>query len=177
MFHYTELLYLALPAFIANMSPIVAAKINIWPRLAIPIDRGKKLRGKELLGKNKTVRGLFIGVLSGSCVAFIQHLLPFFMDVKFPHILIACAFGALAGLGALFGDALASLFKRQIGIPSGRPFIPFDQIDYIAGFFIFTLPLVHWSGRDIVFFLIFAIIANPLTNLTAYALGIKKTYW
>ncbi len=177
LYDFISLLYLALPAFVANMMPIVATKTNICPKLAVPIDRGKKMRGREILGKNKTFRGLIIGTLSGAFIALIQFYLPFFENIKLDSVSTTLIFGTAAGFGALFGDAIASIIKRQSNVPSGKPFIPLDQIDYILGFIIFTIPFINWSFWDIAFLLGFAIIANPLTNLTAYLFGIKNTYW
>jgi CDP-2,3-bis-(O-geranylgeranyl)-sn-glycerol synthase len=177
LYDFLAILYLAIPAFVANMMPIVAAKLNICPRLAFPIDGGKKIRNREILGKNKTFRGILIGTISGSIIAMLQFYLPFFESTKFDTLTTSLLFGAAAGFGALFGDAIASIIKRQSDIPSGKPFIPLDQIDYIIGFIIFTIPFVNWSFWNIVFLLGFAIIANPLTNLTAYLFGVKNTYW
>ncbi|MEA3323376.1 MAG: CDP-archaeol synthase, partial [Patescibacteria group bacterium] len=138
IYDFFALLYLALPAFAANMIPIVAAKAHICPRLAYPIDANKKLRGRAILGKNKTWRGLITGTLSGALIALVQYYLPFFDKVKMDDVPTTLLFGAVAGFGALFGDAIASIIKRQLDIPSGKPFIPLDQIDYIIGFILCT---------------------------------------
>lgn len=175
--HYLSLLYLAIPAFAANMIPIAAARISLWPRLAWPLDGGHTFRGHRILGANKTFRGLLTGILIGIIIACAQYYLPFFDQIKQPDILMTILFGAAAGFGALLGDAIASFFKRQLGVASGRPLIPLDQIDYIIGFIICTIPFVSWALWDIVFLLVFAAIANPIVNGTAYLLGIKKTYW
>lgn len=175
--HYLSLLYLALPAFGANMIPIAAARINLWSSLAIPLDGGRTFRGHPILGANKTLRGLLMGILIGVLIALAQYALPFFEQIKQPNLLLTVFFGAAAGFGALLGDAVASFFKRQLGVKSGRPLIPLDQIDYVLGFIICTLPFVQWTLWDVLFLLIFAAIANPIVNGSAYLLGIKKTYW
>ena len=175
--HYLSLLYLTIPAFAANMIPIAAARINLWPHLAWPLDGGRTFRGHPILGANKTFRGLLTGILLGIIIALIQYFLPFFELIKQPDILMTILFGAAAGFGALFGDGVASFFKRQLGVASGRPLIPLDQIDYVLGFIICTIPFVSWALWDILFLLVFAAIANPIVNGTAYLLGIKKTYW
>lgn len=174
---YFLILYIALPAFVANMVPIIATKLDLCPRLNTPLDNGVIFRGRRLLGKNKTVRGLFFGTVCGALISSLQHILPFLPEIKFTTLSTAFLFGALAGFGALVGDALASIIKRQLDIASGKPFIPLDQIDYIIGFLIFTFPIMHWTWQESLFLLIFALIANPLINITAYFLGIKKTYW
>lgn len=170
-------LYIALPAFVANMIPVIGAKVNIFPSLNRPLDHGIVWRKKRLLGDNKTVRGLVLGVGAAIIVSVIQHNLSFLPQTHFLHLSTAVSFGALAGCGALLGDAIASMYKRQRDIPSGKPCIPLDQIDYMIGFLLFTSLLVHWDWREVASLVIFALIANPLVNITAYHLTIKKTYW
>jgi CDP-2,3-bis-(O-geranylgeranyl)-sn-glycerol synthase len=177
LYDFFAVLYLAIPAFVANMIPIVTAKLNIFPSIAKPIDANKTWRGHAILGKNKTWRGLFSGIIIGAIIALIQFYLPFFDSVKMIDVPTTLLFGAAAGFGALFGDAIASIIKRQLDIPSGRPFIPLDQIDYILGFILCTIPFVTWTFWDIIFLLGFALIANPATNATAYLLGVKNTPW
>ncbi|MCF7845696.1 MAG: CDP-archaeol synthase [Candidatus Peribacteraceae bacterium] len=173
-------LYLALPAFVANMLPVVASKIGFWPKLDFPVDGAKTMFGRRIFGANKSWRGLVVGVLGGALVGAIQ-----FMLFKFGIIAITdlqnlpefIAFGALAGLGALLGDLAGSWLKRLFKIAPGRPFLPLDQIDYIVGFFIFTAILIDWSLVAVISLLVFVAVANPLVNAAAYFLGIKKTFW
>jgi len=41
--------------------------------------------------------------------------------------------GALMGGGALIGDGFESFIKRRLNKPSGKPWFPCDQIDWIIG--------------------------------------------
>jgi CDP-2,3-bis-(O-geranylgeranyl)-sn-glycerol synthase len=66
--------------------------------------------------------------------------------------------GALLGAGAIGGDAVKSFFKRRVGVPAGHSWMPFDQLDYIVGAIVVSLPftilpitvyiwmLVFWFG-------------------------------
>lgn len=174
------LLLLATPAYIANMMPVVAARLNWLPNLNHPIDCNKKIRGRELFGSHKTWRGFVVGILSSTLFSialfWLSNLakfeLPFIIDYK-----IAAIFGFLAGSGALLADAIESFFKRQLGIKSGEPFIPFDQIDYIIGFMLLTNTIINWKVGDYVFLILFALVANPITNYVSYKLKIKSTFW
>jgi CDP-2,3-bis-(O-geranylgeranyl)-sn-glycerol synthase len=169
-------LFLAMPAFVANMIPIPLARWKVFEFLNMPIDGGKKLRKKPIFGKNKTWRGLICGTLCGGIVGLMQFLLGSMTVLPFSlweWILI----GVLGGFGALFGDMIESFVKRQLGIKSGRPFVPFDQIDYILGFLLFTTPIVSWGISEAIFLLFFALIMNPIVNIVSYFLGIKKTFW
>ena len=64
--------YLLLPAYFANMAPVLVKKVNL---LAYPIDFNAKLKNKPLLGKNKTFRGLFFGIAFSMAISYIQYLL------------------------------------------------------------------------------------------------------
>ncbi len=67
-----QILYFFLPAYLANMSPVLVRR---WfSALAIPIDGGKTLWGKRLLGDHKTWRGLLAGVIAGMLVFELQRL-------------------------------------------------------------------------------------------------------
>ena len=56
-------LYFFVPAYVANMSPVVVR--NRFPSLAAPIDGGLSWRGRRLLGDHKTWRGLLVGIVVG----------------------------------------------------------------------------------------------------------------
>ena len=108
-------------------------------KIAIPIDRGATWRGKEVLGKNKTWRGLLVGAVTGIVVAGLQAALfyntEFFkrntlVDYREVNFIL---FGILMGSGALCGDLVKSFIKRRLDKPSGRPWFPWDQLDWIAG--------------------------------------------
>lgn len=167
MMPYLVALYIALPAFIANMAPVFAAKLDLPKRFSRPISA-------RLLGENKTWRGFIAGVLGGVIAALLQW---FVFAPHFASISHAFFFGALGGAGALVGDSAKSFLKRRLKIPPGRPFIPLDYVDYMIGFLLFTYPLYSWSMQDVVFLVAAVIILNPLTNLFGYITGIKNTYW
>lgn len=160
-------LYMAVPAYVANMMPVVVARFKMCESLATPVHI-------RLLGANKTWRGLLVGIVAGVVVALVQWLvwMPYVSSIG-----VALAFGLLAGAGALIGDMVESMVKRALGIGSGRPFIPFDQIDYIIGMLLFTLPVYLWSYTDMGILLVFVLVANPVTNVVAYLIGVKKTFW
>jgi len=174
--------YFALPAYIANMAPVLIAKPGLCKCLARPIDNDRTWRGKPILGKGKTWRGLIAGVLAAIIIAGIQMLLfrySFFqsisvVDFNEVNFLI---FGALAGLGAMIGDSVKSFFKRRIGIKSGAAWPIADQLDFIIGFLLFTYCLVR--PEIIIMIIVIAItpLLHLLTNVIGYKLKLKKVWW
>lgn len=127
-------LWFFLPAFLANMAPVVAAYFRWLPGLARPLDGGRVVNGQRLLGDGKTIRGLVVGILSGSIGGIIQYW--WYPPTGF---MVSLFMGAWIGFGALLGDALKSFVKRRRGIPSGTTWKPWDQIDIVIGVW-----LVSW---------------------------------
>lgn len=133
-----EGLWLFLPAYVANMSPVFAAKL--LPRWNAPIDGGRLARdGKRVLGPGKTWRGLAGGAVAGAVVAVVLSLTAagVFAEDDFGRSRgsapwAIALFGALVGAMALVGDAVKSYFKRRRGKERGQPWVPFDQLDFVA---------------------------------------------
>jgi len=175
-----NLFYLLFPVFAANMAPQVASRLGILPRLDRPIDFGKSIFSKRIFGQNKTFRGFAIGIFFAVIVSFLQYILDANRIIeieKLSGLGEFLTFGFLSGFGGLAGDSIESFFKRQVGIKEGKPFIPFDQIDYILGFLFFTSFIVNWGWKEIIFALLCGALLNPIVNFLAYLFKIKKTYW
>ncbi len=129
--------WLFLPAGVANISPMFAARLPLLRNLSTPMDFGNTFRGKPVFGKNKTWRGIFFGSFTAGLVGLIQYKVIGSSDIPAFYIFIP-AFAM--GWGALVGDAVESFFKRQRGVKSGGGWFPFDQIDYIIGGLLFAYP-------------------------------------
>ncbi len=175
-----ELLYLALPAFVANMAPVFAAKFNILPFLDEPIDGGRLLNEKPLLGTNKTWRGVFAAIFAALITVLIQYYDTFSLTIltsAYDSLLGVIMYGTIVGILVILGDALGSVIKRQLGVESGEPSIPLDQIDYIVVFIIGTLPFTVWGIVPATILIVTTFFLNLGVNALAYVIGIKKTYW
>lgn len=156
-----EALKFIFPAYCANAIPVIAGG-------GYPIDFGKKFfDGKPILGKNKTFRGFFSGLIVGTAVGLLESV--FF---NYP-----ISFGLLLSLGALFGDLAGAFLKRRLGMAPGDLLPIIDQIDFIVGAILFSLPL---SILDLNLAITVLIITPPihlLTNFAAYKLGLKSNPW
>lgn len=174
--------YFCLPAYLANMSPVIINKIGILKFLNKPIDAGKVWAGKPILGKGKTWRGLVAGVIVAVAVAWLQKILAYYHPLSAINIVdfdqvSFFLFGFLGGLGAMLGDTVKSFFKRRAGIASGKAWPVFDQLDFVAGYFIFVYLLAQPPVEIIVTAFLITLILHPLTNIIGYALKIKKVWW
>jgi hypothetical protein len=131
-----------LPAGAANATPVFINKIPLLRNWKTPLDCGKTLNGKRLFGANKTWRGLIFGTLVGALTGLLIYgIYPTSAnELNFTTnggLRMFCL-GALLGAGALLGDALESMAKRQLGVQPGESWFPFDQLDYIFGGIVFS---------------------------------------
>jgi CDP-2,3-bis-(O-geranylgeranyl)-sn-glycerol synthase len=173
-------LYLFLPAYAANMAPVLAKWLNFFPGLAVPID-GDREGENGFLGRNKTYRGLIAGLFAGVVVAEIQFLLGdhgFFRDISLFSLQAdnAIVWGLLLGAGVLIGDLAKSFVKRKIGIKPGERWIPWDQLDMVIGGIIFGSLMYHFSWSNILILLIISPILIVAVNIFSYAVKIKENW-
>jgi len=133
-------LWLIIPAYVANGCAALVGGGK-------PIDFGKKYKdGKRILGDGKTWRGLIIGTLLGTIGGFACSVgARYAANYDFPlelsdftgfPLMIPIVFSI--SFGALMGDVIESFFKRRRGIDRGKDWIPFDQLDFIAGVLFFS---------------------------------------
>ncbi|MCX6742627.1 MAG: CDP-archaeol synthase [Candidatus Parcubacteria bacterium] len=175
-----QALYFMLPAYFANMAPVFAVKI-FDKKLAWPLDFGKTYKGKEILGKNKTWRGLFAGVATGILTVYLQRYLfqfNFFKSLSFLDYtqINALLYGFLFGFGVILGDAVKSFFKRRANLKPGERWFPWDQLDFLGGLILisFAYPL----NFAIVFIIALISPCLPIiTNWLGYLLKLKKVPW
>jgi len=162
-------LWFIFPAYCANAAPVIFGG-------GLPLDAGRTFfDGKPILGSHKTLRGFFSGLVVGTLVGFLQTIL--FQYVLFQYdaqLRYNVLLGFMLSLGALVGGLAESFIKRRLNIPPGSSLPIADQLDFVAGAFIFSLPV---SPPSLLTALIILVITPPihfLTNLLASLLGMKR---
>lgn len=169
-----EILYFFIPSYVSNMMPVFVKKINF---LDIPIDFGKTVNRKRILGANKTWRGFFFGILGAIITFEIQRLAYNLGLTRFALINYSLApffLGALLGFSALFGDGVESYFKRRLNIAPGRPWLPFDQLDFLIFSMLFTLYWSEISLKSSLLVLSIVFVGTIIVQYSAYLLKLKK---
>jgi CDP-2,3-bis-(O-geranylgeranyl)-sn-glycerol synthase len=163
-------LWAFLPAGLANASPVVANRLPLLKDIKSPLDLGVTYKGRRLLGDNKTWRGLLFGVLIGGLTGYLQLVLFDYGGLG-PGGFVG---GALLGLGALLGDALESFLKRQMHIPAGQSWFPFDQLDYIGGgLIVIWLAGAALSLREVIMIFIVWFAVHVLTVYVFFLLNVR----
>lgn len=156
-------IYIAIPTYVANSTPVLLGG-------GAPIDRGRKfIDGHRILGTNKTVRGFSYGILLGSIAALAEAIL-------FRNYLLVPV-GIVASIGALLGDLFGAFLKRRLDIPPGNPLPVVDQLDFILGALLLASPVLSVTAGAVLILVIATIPIHLLSNAVAYVLRLKKRLW
>ncbi len=157
-----EALKFIFPAYCANAVPVLAGGGK-------SIDLGKTLPdGRPIFGKNKTYRGFFAGLAIGTVTGLAE-------TAVFDYPIM---FGFIVSLGALVGDLTGAFLKRRLNIPPGGLLPVVDQIDFILGAILFSIPLsLARSWELIVTVLLLTPPIHLITNYVAYKLKLKSNPW
>ena len=159
-----EALKFIFPAYCANGAPVLAGG-------GPPLDFGKNFfDGKRILGKNKTFRGFFFGWLIGIFVGIVEGLV-------FGFATYSVLFSVLTPLGALLGDLTGAFIKRRLNIAPGGLLPIIDQIDFVVGALLFSLPLTMVSWELAVAVIVITPPIHLFTNFLAYKLKLKNNPW
>lgn len=149
-------------------------------KIAVPVDFGRKWRDNEIFGKNKTWRGILVGIVTGVFVSGLQAILFFKSDFFTRNTIVDYSkanfvlIGALMGGGALLGDLIKSFIKRRLNKPSGKPWFPWDQIDWIIGAMVLSsIVYVPHINIAMVTTLLYVVV-HLGSDRVVYWMGIKK---
>jgi CDP-2,3-bis-(O-geranylgeranyl)-sn-glycerol synthase len=153
------------PAYAANMAAPLTRYWRGWNR---PISA-------RWLGSHKTVIGFAAGLLGALATSFGQHAIGY--DTRILDGDNWVDLGLRFGLGAMGGDSAKSFFKRRLGIPAGRPWLPFDQLDFVLGALIVVAPRATLALGDVIIVLALSFGGHVAVNHAAYWLGIRDVKW
>ena len=162
-------LWFIFPAYCANAAPVIFGGGK-------PMDFGKKFfDGKPFLGSHKTFRGFLAGIVVGTLVSTAQTIIYenilFDYNSQFQYSILL---GFMLSIGALTGDLIESFIKRRISRSPGSSFPVADQIDFILGAFLFSIPVLPPSLISALIILLVTIPIHLLTNLGAALLNMKN---
>lgn len=175
----SQLLWLLVPAMVANMAPVIVARYHLLEILNQPVDGGRSWRGRRLLGDHKTIRGFLVGTVSAAGTGLIQHYIAPFPTLHFntplEYPLTAFWFGAAIGFLALTGDSLKSFFKRRLHIRPGHSWPLFDQIDFVIPSLLIVALFIPVSLAESISALLIIGAASAITSFIGVILRIKSS--
>ena len=160
-------LYFFLPAYFANMAPVLLKKIPF----------GAKPIWEKRLGRNKTWRGLVVATIMGGSVFGLQkvaYVMGFRSLAVIDYSDFSVWLGLLLGFGAIFGDAVKSYYKRKADIKEGTPWPVFDQIDFVVGGLVISWFVYVPPAEVVLIILLLSPVLHVVVNYFGYLIGIKK---
>ena len=83
----------------------------------------------------------------------------------------------LASLGALLGDLAGAFLKRRLKIRPGGSVPGHDQLDFVIGAILLVSTVSNLTPGTVLILILVTPPIHFLTNLGAYVLGLKSTYW
>ena len=121
-----------------------------------------------------------VGILTGILASGIQALLFFKNDFFRANTLVDYGkvnfilLGALMGGGALIGDLAKSFIKRRLNVPPGKPWFPWDQLDWIAGAMLLSSIVYLPPARIAVVTALLYVCVHLCSDRIVCRMGIKK---
>ncbi|MGE0823786.1 MAG: CDP-archaeol synthase [Candidatus Binatia bacterium] len=178
MYPILQILYFFIPAYVGNMAPVLVR--NWFAVLAQPIDGGRTLWGRPLLGDHKTWRGLLSGTITG-ILAYEGQRWAYMCGVAHELALVDYAAypllpGFLMGLGAGVGDAIKSFCKRRLGIAPGATWLVFDQLDFVVGAYLSVSIIYAPPLLPMVLSLPVMFVGNVGSTIIGFWLGFKESW-
>lgn len=181
--------WLCLPLILGGITHVAVIKRNALPSLArLRLDGGMKLRGRDLFGANKTVRGAVVMICATmfwtSILDGIQAALNLDADLRYIPIdqMGSLSLGFLLGSAYIVGELPNSLVKRQLNIHPGsaasgplqKLFWLVDQVDSTVAV-LAVLCFVKTPNLEVYLILIgFTLVLHPVIATLMVALGLKQ---
>jgi hypothetical protein len=178
-----EALWIFLPVIGAPLLHVWVLRGDLLRGLKRPLDGGLTLRGRRLLGNNKTWRGALLMCAGVLLATLVLSLWPWWWDRLPDDIRDAgpLLYGCLLGLGVVVGELPNSFLKRQLDIApgsqrtswSGRAMTLLDQGDLVIGIWVCLLPIYVLSVPDALLAFVVISAVHFGVNLVGYAVGAR----
>jgi len=199
LFRVGQSFWLALPLILTGNLHMFVVKHNWFAPFNIPIDRGRMLSGRRILGDHKTWRGvivmaLFGGVFgalvgwAGGPLAQSSGVAPLAYDlVGGGNTATSLALGyaiinGVLGLAYVVGELPNSIIKRRLNVPSGKTprgmrglfFLLLDQTDSALAVLLTAVLLFGLSWRTFAVGMVSLPLLHFVFNVLLYAFRIRR---
>jgi CDP-2,3-bis-(O-geranylgeranyl)-sn-glycerol synthase len=165
---FLEIILILIPLYVANSTALFLGGKT-------PIDFNVKFFDKKpFLGKGKTIKGTFLGILAGIISVLIVY---FYFQGKVPVIQNYLYYGILLAIGAITGDLLGSFIKRRFDIERGKPVLLLDQLDFVVIGILFSSPVHAISIEAFLLICLITLVMHKISNFIAFKFKLKKVPW
>lgn len=173
------------PIFFSGLLLIFVLKKNLFNSFDYPLDGFKKIRGKRIFGKSKTIKGFLIHLIGCTLITFTFHNLLLTFPNTFIHQLFSenpIVLGFIYSVGFTLGELMNSFVKRQLNVPPGKgvnnQIYSFQNVidlaDGIIGIILLLLLFVKVDFSDVILAGLMGILLHYLTDLLMQKLELKK---
>ena len=170
-------------------SPVVHApvmKTDALQRWKRPIDGGRTLRGRRLLGDNKTWRGAAM-MTAGPLLATALLSRTSWWRAKVPAEVAGAnplVLGTLLGASVWVGELPNSFLKRQLGIAPGAQnrsaagvaISVLDQFDFVLGVAVLVRPVWRPTAPDVAEMAGVVTLVHLPLNVAGKLLGVRSSW-
>ncbi len=171
-------IYFYLPGAMANIGANIGRFIPGFREMTMPVDIGMKLNGIRLIGDHKNVGSFIFGVLFGTNIGIFKtiYLDQFFSGSLLLQLSVAqnIFMYTLISLGALTGDLIKSIIKRQLKRPEHTMWIPFDEIDHTTASLLLAKIFFPIAWMDILGIIVIIFFLHLATNVLGYQIKVKE---
>lgn len=160
-----------LPAYIANSTAMLFGGGKA-------LDFGRQHSdGRRIFGDGKTWRGLTAGVFFGSVAGYFEGAFLQGTSLALGDISFYCVLGIALSTGAVLGDLVASYGKRRAGLERGEAAVLIDQLDFVCGAAVLSLP-IYLPNPEVFAVVLFATPAIHLfLNWASHKIRVKQVPW
>src|SRR3954452_12198822 len=177
--------WLFLPVGGAWIAHAPVLRWDLVPSLNRPIDGGRTLRGRRLLGDNKSWRGAAV-MGSGVFAATLGLMRSAWYRARLPgqvREMPPARLGALLAFGTVAGELPNSLMKRQLeiapgaqrGSAAGLALSLLDQGDFVIAIWLLLAPVWRMSPRQALDAFATVAAVHSVVNVIGYAIGARSS--
>jgi CDP-2,3-bis-(O-geranylgeranyl)-sn-glycerol synthase len=174
-----------LPATGALLAHAPVLRYDLAPRLKRPIDAGRTLRGRRLLGDNKTWRGALV-MFSGAAATTVALSRARWFRSRLPEEVArapVAAYAFLLGTAVVVAELPTSFVKRQIGIEPGAQrgsgagalLSLYDQGDFVIAGALVLRPVWRPDAAQLAGAFATVSTAHLVSNVIGYAIGARTS--
>jgi hypothetical protein len=180
-------LWLASPVLVAGLLHVWIIKMAWMQKLAsLPLDGGRRIRGRRIFGDHKTARGAVVMVVATTLIAAILSLAP---EAVLARVSVApfqiahpAIWGFIMGAGYIIGELPNSLVKRQLDIAPGAsaggwkaiPFWVADQLDSAVAILLLLRLVWRPTVQFVGLVLAMTLVLHFLVAALMVAMGLKR---
>jgi hypothetical protein len=176
-------LFLPLLGSFAAHAPVL--KFDWLRGLKGPIDGGRTLGGRRLLGDHKTWRGAVVMAGGTFAATLLLALWPGYWSRLPPPVqsTTPLSLAALLGAAVVLSELPTSFLKRRLEVPPGERLRSpagvllsvYDQGDFVVGIWLALLPVWVMPLKQAAVAFVVVSAAHLAVSLVGYALGARRT--